>query len=103
MSEAISTFCWTFGLDDVPSGSSPQSRLRALGGHVRSRLYRALHHSVRQAFAVLASHYDVDLERVSEGYCLPDDEDAALTEAERLNAVAEGPGTALASYTTGNA
>jgi hypothetical protein len=43
MSEAISTFCRTFGLDDVPSGSSPQSRLRALGGHVRSRLHGALH------------------------------------------------------------
>ena len=39
MSEAILVFCRTFGLDDVPSGSSPQSRLRALGGHVRSRLY----------------------------------------------------------------
>ena len=23
MSEAISAFCWTFSLDDVPSGSSP--------------------------------------------------------------------------------
>jgi hypothetical protein len=98
MSEAISAFCWTFGLDDVPSGSSPQSRLRALGGHVRSRLRGALHHDVRRAFAVLASHYDVDLERVSEGYCLPDDEDAALAEAQRLNTVAEGPGTALASF-----
>jgi hypothetical protein len=98
MSEAISTFCWTFGLDDVPSGSSPQSRLRALGGHVRSRLHGALHHGVRRAFAILASHYDVDLERVSEGYCLPDDEDAALCEAQRLNAVAEGPSTALASF-----
>jgi hypothetical protein len=39
----------------------------------------------------------MDLERVSEGYCLPDDEDASLAEAERLNAVAEGPSTALAS------
>jgi hypothetical protein len=57
-----------------------------------------LHHGVRRAFAVLASHYDVDLERVSEGYCLPDDEDAALAEAERLNAVAEGSGTTLASF-----
>jgi hypothetical protein len=27
MSEAISAFCQVFGLDDVPSGSSPQSRL----------------------------------------------------------------------------
>jgi hypothetical protein len=98
MSEAISAFCRTFGLDDVPSGSSPQSRLRALGGHVCSRLHGALHHGVRWAFAVLASHYDVDLERVSEGYCLPDDEDATLAEAERLNTVAEGPGAALASF-----
>jgi hypothetical protein len=35
MSEAISAFCWAFGLDGIPSGSSPQSHLRALGGHVR--------------------------------------------------------------------
>jgi hypothetical protein len=71
MSEAISAFCLAFGLDDVPSGSSPQSHLRALGGHVRSRLRRALHHGVRRAFAVLASHYDVDLEWVSEGTAYP--------------------------------
>jgi hypothetical protein len=98
MFEAILAFFRTLGLDGVPSGSSPQSRLRALGGHVRSRLRGALHHGVRRAFAVLASYYDMDLERVSEGYCLPDDEDAALAEAERLNAVAEGPGAALASF-----
>jgi hypothetical protein len=52
-----------------------------LGGHVHNRLRGALHHGVRRAFAVLASHYDVDLERVSEGYyCLPDEEEAALAE-----------------------
>jgi hypothetical protein len=98
MPEAISAFYRTFGLDDVPSGSSPQSRLRFLGGHMRSRLRGALHHGVRQAFAVLASHYDVDLEWVIEGYYLPDNEDAALDKAERLNAVAEGSGAALASF-----
>jgi hypothetical protein len=97
MSEAISAFCWAFGLDDVPSGSSPQSHLWALGGHVRSRLREALHHGVRWAFAVLASHYDVDLERVSEGCCLPDEEDAALAEVQRLDAAVEGPSAALAS------
>jgi hypothetical protein len=69
-----------------------------LGGHVRSRLHGALHHGVRRAFAVLASHYDVDLERVSEGYCLPDDEDAALAEAQRLIAIAKGPDSALPSF-----
>jgi hypothetical protein len=98
MSEVISAFCRTFGLDDVPSGSSPQSRLRALGGHVCSRLRGALHRGVRRAFAVLASHYDVDLERVSEGYCLPDEEEAALAEVQRLDAATEGLGAALASF-----
>jgi hypothetical protein len=97
MSEAILAFCRAFGLDDVPSGSSPQSHLRALDGHVRRRLHGALHHGVRRAFAVLASHYDVDLERVSEGYCLPDEEEAALAEVQRLGAAVEGPSAALAS------
>jgi hypothetical protein len=97
MSEAISAFCQAFGLDGVPSGSSPQSHLWALSGHVRSRLRGALHHGVRRAFTVLASHYNVDLERVSEGYCLPDEEEAALAEVQRLDAAIEGPSTALAS------
>jgi hypothetical protein len=95
MSEAISAFCQVFGLDDVPSGSSPQSRLRALGGHVRIRLREALHHGVRRAFAVLASHYDVDLERVSEGYCLPDEDEAALAEVQRLDVAVAGPSAVL--------
>jgi hypothetical protein len=97
MSEAISAFCQAFGLDGVPSGSSPQSHLRALGGHVRNRLRGVLHHGVRRAFAVLTSHYDVDLELVSEGYCLPDDEESALAEVQRLDAAVEGPSATLAS------
>jgi hypothetical protein len=97
MSEAISAFCQAFGLDGVPSGSSPQSHLWALGGHVRNRLRGALHHGVRRAFAVLASHYDVDLERVSEGYCLPDEEEVALAEVQRLDVAVKGPSAALAS------
>jgi hypothetical protein len=97
MSEAISAFCQAFGLDGVPSGSSPQSHLWALGGHVRNRLRGALHHGVRQAFVVLASHYDVDLERVSEGYCLPDEEEATLAEVQRLDTAVEGPSAAMAS------
>jgi hypothetical protein len=40
---------------------------------------------------MLASHYDVDLERVSEGYCLPDEDEAALAEVQRLDAAAAGP------------
>jgi hypothetical protein len=97
MSEAILDFCRAFDLDDVPSGGSPQSHLRALGGHVRSRLRGALHHGVRRAFVVLASHYDMDLERVSEGYCLPDEDEAALAEVQRLDATVAGPSVVLAS------
>jgi hypothetical protein len=72
MSEAVSDIYRILRSGDVPSGSSPQSRLQALGDHTRGRVREALHHGVRRAFAVLASHYVVDLERVSEGYCLPD-------------------------------
>jgi hypothetical protein len=97
MSEAISAFCQIFGLDDVPSGSSPQSRLQALGDHARGRLRDALHHGVRRTFAVLASHYNVDLDWVSDGYCLPDKDEAALAEVQRLDAVAAGPSVVLAS------
>jgi hypothetical protein len=97
MSEAVSDFCRVLGSDDVPSGSSPRSRLQVLGDHVRSRLREALHHGVRRAFAVLASHYVVDLERVSEGYCLPDEDEAALAEVQRLDAAAAGPSAVLAT------
>jgi hypothetical protein len=80
-----------------PRVAPPQSHLWALGGHVRGRLHGALHHGVRRAFAVLASHYDVDLDRVSEGYCLPDEDEVALAEVQRLDAAVAGPSVLLAS------
>jgi hypothetical protein len=64
---------------------------------VRNRLRGVLHHGVRRAFVVLPSHYDMDLKRVSEGYCLPDEEEAALAEVHRLDTAVEGPSAALAS------
>jgi hypothetical protein len=97
MSEAVSDVYRVLGSGDVPSGSSPQSRLQVLGDHVRGRLREALHHGVRRAFVVLASHYVVDLERVSEGYCLPDEDEAALAEVQRLDAAAAGPSVVLAT------
>jgi hypothetical protein len=97
MFEAVSDFCRVLGFGDVPSRSSPQSRLQALGDHVCGRLREALRHGVRRAFAVLASDYVVDLERVSEGYCLPDKDDAALAEVQRLDAAAAGPSAVLAT------
>jgi hypothetical protein len=68
-----------------------------LGDHARGRLREALHHDVRRAFAVLASHYVVDLERVSEGYCLPDKDEAALAEVQRLDVAAASPRAVLAT------
>jgi hypothetical protein len=97
MSEAVSDVYQILGSGDVPSGSSPQSRLQDLGDHAHGRVHEALHHGVRRAFAVLASHYVVDLERVSEGYCLPDEDEAALAEVQRLDAVAVGPSAVLAT------
>jgi hypothetical protein len=44
---------------------------------------------------VLASHYVVDLEWVSEGYYLPDEDEAALAEVQRLDAAAAGPSVVL--------
>jgi hypothetical protein len=64
---------------------------------MRGRLREALHHGVRQAFSVLASHYDVDLERVNEGYCLPDEDKVALAEVQRLDTAAAGPSAVLAT------
>ena len=46
---------------------------------------------------MLASHYDVDLEWVSEGYCLPDEDGAALAEVQRLDAAVAVPSAVLAS------
>src|SRR5699024_3999379 len=75
MSEAVSDVYRALGFGDVPSGSSPQSRLQALSDLARGKVREALHHGVRRAFVVLASHYVVDLERVSEGYCLSDEDE----------------------------
>jgi hypothetical protein len=59
---------------------SSWSRMRALSGYVRSKLREAVHLRVKRAFAVVASYYEINLERVCEGYVLPDEDD--LTEAE---------------------
>jgi hypothetical protein len=68
-----------------------------LGDRARGRLREALHHGVKRAFAVLASHYDVDLEWLSEGYCLPDEDEATLAEVQRLDVAAVGPSAVLAT------
>ena len=82
----------------VQSGSSLGSRLIALSSQVHERLRGALHTGVKRALAVVSSHYaGIDLEAVSDGYVLTEDDEEAEAEVMKLEEAAEAPGTALAS------
>ena len=64
---------------------------------MRERLRGALHTSVKHALAVIASHYiGVDLQAISDGYVLPDDDEEADKAVVKLIEAAKGLGTALA-------
>jgi hypothetical protein len=98
LSEAVADIGRTFGVKDIPSGGSLRSHMLALSGHMQSKLCEALHTGVKQALAVVASHYEIDLERVAEGYILPNGDELAEAKVRRLTDVIEGPGTMLACH-----
>ena len=56
-----------------------------------------MHTGIKRALAVVSSHYAVNLEAVSDGYILPDDDEEADEEVTKLMEAAEAPGAALAS------
>ena len=56
-----------------------------------------MHTGVKRALAVISSHYAVNLEAVSDGYILPDDDEEADEKVTKLKEAAEVPGAALAS------
>ena len=64
---------------------------------MRERLRAALHTDVKRALVVVSSHYAVNLEAISDGYILPDDDEEADEEVTKLMEAAEVPGAALAS------
>ena len=64
---------------------------------MRERLRAALHTGVKRALAVVSSHYAVNLEAISDGYVLPEDDEEADTEVAKLMEAVEVPGIALAS------
>ena len=64
---------------------------------MRERLRAALHTGIKRALAVISLHYAVNLEVVSDGYILPDDDEEADEEVTELMEAAEVPGAALAS------
>ena len=68
-----------------------------LSGQVCKRLQGVLHTGVKRALAIVSSHYaSVDLEAVSDGYVLAEDDEEADEEVIKLMEAAEGPGTVLA-------
>ena len=93
---AVRSTCEALDVEEVQSASSLGSCLIALSGYVRERLRGALHTGVKHALAVVSSHYAVNLEAVSNGYVLPEDDEEADAEVAKLMEAAEAPGTALA-------
>jgi hypothetical protein len=57
---------------EAQAGSSLDSRLRALGGHITERMRRALRLGVQKALGVVRSHYEINFEALAEGYVVPD-------------------------------
>jgi len=57
-----------------------------------------LHTGVKRALAIVSSHYaGINLEAISDGYVLAEDDEEADEEVMKLMEAAKAPGTALAS------
>ena len=94
----IRTACEALEVGGVESGSSLGSRLIALSGRGHERLRGALHTGVKRALAVVSSHYaSIDLEAISDGFVMAEDDEEAEEEVMKLEEVAKAPGTTLAS------
>jgi hypothetical protein len=80
---------------EAQAGSSLDSRLCALDGHVTGRMHQALHLGVQKALGVVRSHYEINFEAVEEGYIVPEgvEDEVAM---ERVDALAAGAAEALA-------
>ena len=96
MRSATRTVCEALEVEGVESADSLGSRLTTLSGCVDERLRGALHTGVKRALAVVSSHYAINLEAISDGYVLPEDDEEADAEVAKLMEAVEAPGTALA-------
>jgi hypothetical protein len=71
--------------------------LIVLSDRVYERLRGALHTGVKRALAVVSSHYaGINLEAISDGYVVAEDDEKAEEEVMKLVEAAEAPGMALA-------
>lgn len=94
----VTLVCDALEVGDSHSRSSLHSRMEALYTQVGEQLRYTLHVGVKQALAVVSSHYlGIDLLAVSEGYVVGDDEEEAWEEVQRLAEATEAPGNALAT------
>ena len=85
LQSAARTICEALEVEGVESGSSLRSRLTALSGQVRERLWGALHTGVKRALAVVSSHYiGVNLVAISNGYVMLEDDEEADEEVKKL-------------------
>ena len=68
-----------------------------MSSQVHERLRGALHTGVKRALAVVSSHYaGIDLEAISDGYVVAEDDEKAKEEVMKLVEAAEAPSMALA-------
>jgi hypothetical protein len=72
--------------------------MRALSGYVWGELRNVIHLGVKRALPVVASHYEIDLERMCECYVLPNKCELADTEMRRLTDAVEGPRSLMARH-----
>lgn len=98
LSDTVADFDQSLEAGDVPSGESSQSHMHALSGYVQSELCDVIHLGVKQALAVVASHYEINLKWLCEDNILLDDDNLVEAEVQRLTGVVEGLGSALACH-----
>jgi hypothetical protein len=80
-SEAVADLFWDLDVVGVPRSGPPWPRMQALGGYVWGELHGAVHLGVKWALAVVASHYEIDLERVCDSYVLPNKPELAAAQS----------------------
>ena len=99
MKNAINLACDTLGA--APADYPPQ-RLADLVVEQQGRLRESFHTGVKRTLAVVASHYLIDMDAVTEGYVVGDaHRSAPEEEIARLDDAAEGPGGILAGRLLG--
>jgi len=95
----VTSACEGLRVEAGLSGSSLWGCIEVLYSWVGERLRGALHARVKKALAVVSSHYvSIDLPMVSEGYVVPDYEEEAYEEVQKLSDAAKALGDALAAF-----